>query len=95
MARVERLGQWALEYLRSAIGTHPLIRDIRGKGLFIGVEVAPELGAKPLVLALKERGVLSKDTHEVVIRLAPPLVIKKKHLKEALDALIDVVRQQG
>lgn len=93
MERVEKLGDWALAYLHEAIGNHPMIRDIRGKGLFIGVEVAPEIGAKPLVLALKEKGILSKDTHEVVIRLAPPLVIKKKHLREALNALIEVVQE--
>ena len=45
-----------------------------------------------LVDELKRLGVLTKETHGVVIRLAPPLVIRKKHLRRALDAVIDVVR---
>ncbi|RZI79656.1 MAG: ornithine--oxo-acid transaminase [Rubrivivax sp.] len=92
IARVERLGDWALAYLREALGSSPIVRDIRGRGLMIGIEVSPEIGARGLVEALKARGVLTKDTHGVVIRLAPPLVIRKKHLRRALDAVIEVVR---
>ncbi|MEY3201294.1 MAG: hypothetical protein RIR70_844 [Pseudomonadota bacterium] len=87
---VAKLGHWALDYLHDHLDGHPLIRDIRGKGLFIGVETTTP--ARPLVNALKEKGVLTKDTHEVVIRLAPPLIIKKRELKQALDALIDVIQ---
>jgi ornithine--oxo-acid transaminase len=93
VARVTRLGDWALAYLREALQGSPVVREIRGQGLMMGVEVVPELGARGLVDALKERGVLTKETHEVVIRLAPPLVIRKKHLRRALDAVIDVVRE--
>ncbi|MBA4111366.1 MAG: ornithine--oxo-acid transaminase [Leptothrix sp. (in: Bacteria)] len=89
--RVARLGDWALAYLKDALGQSPIVRDIRGQGLMMGIEVAPEVGARGLVDALKERGVLTKDTHEVVIRLAPPLIIRKKQLRRALDTVIDVV----
>lgn len=89
--RVARLGDWALHYLHKHLDGHPLIRDIRGKGLFIGVEIAPRVPARALVDALKHKGMLTKDTHGTVIRLAPPLIIRKKHLKAALDALIEVV----
>ena len=91
ISHVEKLGAWALDYLGKHLSGHPLVRDIRGKGLFIGVETT--IAARPLVNALKEKGVLTKDTHEVVIRLAPPLVIRKKELKQALDALIEVVTE--
>ncbi len=91
IARVDRLGDWALGYLKAALGHSPIVRDIRGRGLMMGIEVVPELGARGLVDALKERGVLTKETHDVVIRLAPPLIIRKKQLRRALDAVIDVV----
>ncbi|MDI1260414.1 ornithine--oxo-acid transaminase [Aquabacterium sp.] len=91
IARVDRLGHWALAYLKAALGASPIVRDIRGQGLMMGIEIVPELGARGLVDALKERGVLTKETHEVVIRLAPPLIIRKKQLRRALDAVIDVV----
>ncbi|MES2091064.1 MAG: aminotransferase class III-fold pyridoxal phosphate-dependent enzyme, partial [Pseudomonadota bacterium] len=91
--RVERLGHWAMTTLTDAIGTHPLVRDIRGRGLLIGVEVIPEVGARRLVEILKTHGVLTKDSHEVVIRLAPPLNIKTKHLRQAVEAVIQVVQQ--
>jgi len=92
IARVARLGDWALAYLTAALATSPIVRGIRGKGLLLGVEVVPEVGAHGLVDDLKTLGVLTKETHGVVIRLAPPLVIRKKHLRRALDAVIDVVR---
>ncbi|MGH6646948.1 ornithine--oxo-acid transaminase [Aquabacterium sp.] len=93
IARVTRLGDWALAHLREGLQGSPLVRDIRGQGLMMGVEVVPDLGARCLVDALKERGVLTKETHDVVIRLAPPLVIRKKQLRRALDAVIEVVRE--
>jgi ornithine--oxo-acid transaminase len=91
--RADKLGQWALAYLRKHLAGAPVVRDIRGRGLLIGVEVAPEVGARPLVDELKGHGVLTKDSHEVVIRLAPPLNIKKKHLRQALQAVTKVVQK--
>lgn len=91
--RVDRLGNWALAYLRKHLAGAPVVRDIRGKGLLIGIEVAPEVGARPLVEQLKALGVLTKDSHEVVIRLAPPLTIRKKHLRQALEAVTKVVQK--
>ncbi|MDE2401756.1 MAG: ornithine--oxo-acid transaminase [Burkholderiales bacterium] len=93
--RTDRLGQWALHTLKDALDGNPIVRDIRGKGLLIGVEVAPEIGARRLVEELKQRGVLTKDSHEVVIRLAPPLTIKKKHLRRALEAVVEVVKSHA
>ena len=82
-----------MEYLKKHLENHPLIADIRGRGLFIGVETT--VPARPLVNALKQKGVLTKDTHEVVIRLAPPLIIKRSQLKTALDGLIEVVHSHA
>ncbi|MEM9287982.1 MAG: ornithine--oxo-acid transaminase [Pseudomonadota bacterium] len=63
----------------------PLIRQVRGKGLWLGVEFWPEKAdAKDVVMRLKERGILAKETHATTIRLAPPLVIEKADLEWAL-----------
>ena len=71
-----------------AIGS-PHVREIRGRGLLIGVEVKVESGpARPFCEALLERGVLCKETHAQVIRFAPPLVVPM----EALDFLLEQVR---
>jgi len=57
------------------------VEDIRGRGLFIGVEIRKEAGpARPYCEALMKLGVLCKETHGQVIRLAPPLVIEKDEI---------------
>jgi ornithine--oxo-acid transaminase len=68
------------------------IKDVRGRGLFIGVELKPEAGgARRYCEALKERGLLCKETHQHVIRFAPPLVVKKEELDWALGHIEDVL----
>jgi ornithine--oxo-acid transaminase len=57
------------------------------------VEIAPEIGARRVIDALKEAGVLSKDTHETVVRLAPPLTISRKALGTALERLVRVLTE--
>jgi ornithine--oxo-acid transaminase len=76
----------------------PLIRQVRGKGLWLGVEFWPEKAdAKDIVMRLKDRGILAKETHATTIRLAPPLVIERNDLEWALAqfeaALIDVQQE--
>ncbi len=68
------VGEYFLEQL-SEINS-PYIKEVRGKGLLIGVELHPEAGgARRFCVALKEQGILAKETHEHVIRFAPPLII--------------------
>ena len=70
----------------------PLIKEIRGKGLFIGVELDSRYTqGRAIVLQLLEHGLLSYETHDTVIRLAPPLVISKEQLDEALAILKKVL----
>ena len=72
----------------------PLISDVRGRGLFVGIEINPELGrARAVCEALMQRGLLSKETHETVVRLAPPLVIGKADIDWALAQVRDVIRE--
>jgi ornithine--oxo-acid transaminase len=64
----------------------PLITEVRGKGLLIGVEFTSDAGnARAYAEALKERGVLAKDTHGTVIRFAPPLVIEQDEIDFVVD----------
>ena len=89
----ERLPERAAElgvYLMSELTRLPLpmVRDVRGKGLLIGIDIDPRrASARTVCERLLTHGVLSKDTHETVVRLAPPLVITREEIDEALAAL--------
>jgi ornithine--oxo-acid transaminase len=84
--RAAQLGAYLLEELRAI--ESPLIREVRGKGLLTGIEIdASLMPARALAERLAANGVLSKDTHDTVIRLAPPLVITREELDEALAAI--------
>ena len=71
------LGEYLDERLRAvAREAQPLIRAVRGRGLWVGVDIDPRHAtARELVERLAARGVLSKETHDTVIRFAPPLTI--------------------
>ena len=69
--------------------TAPHLREVRGRGLLIGLELnAP---ARPYCEALAERGILAKETYERVIRFAPPLVVAKTDLEWALPRIAEVL----
>ena len=71
----------------------PRIREVRGKGLLIGVELVPEAGgARHYCEKLMENGLLCKETHEHVIRFAPPLIIKREEIDWALERIEPVLR---
>ncbi len=66
----------------------PHVREVRGRGLLIGVELKPEAGgARRFCEALRQEGILCKETHKHVIRFAPPLVINRTTIDEALPAI--------
>ena len=65
----------------------PFIKDIRGKGLWLGVEIEKSISAKKICLALMEEGVLAKETHETVIRFAPPLIITRDEIDWAMTKI--------
>ncbi|MHB2149479.1 ornithine--oxo-acid transaminase [Calditrichota bacterium LG25] len=84
--RSAELGDYLLGRLKTIDSKH--IKEIRGKGLFIGIELKPEAGgARRFCEFLQEEGLLAKETHEHVIRLAPPLVITKEEIDWAFDRL--------
>jgi ornithine--oxo-acid transaminase len=73
----------------------PYIKEVRGKGLLIGVELKPEAGgARRFCEALQGRGLLCKETHVNVIRLAPPLVITRPEIDWALGPLAEVLNME-
>ena len=74
----------------------PLIHQVRGKGLFVGVEVRMDLTCARVVCERSLRhGILSKDTHESVVRFAPPLVITRDQIDWAANRLADVLDETG
>jgi ornithine aminotransferase len=92
VARSAALGAHLLERLQS-IGSR-LIRAVRGRGLWVGVDLDPQLvSARAVVERLAERGVLTKDTHETVIRFAPPLMIQRAALDWGIDVFIETLHE--
>lgn len=86
----DEIGKYFIKQLKKI--DCPFIKDIRGKGLLIGVEFEPSIvKAHDVCLKLMENGLLSKETHETVIRFAPPLIITKTQIDEALDIIRDVL----
>ena len=78
------MGTYFLEALRQI--DSPLIKEVRGRGLMIGLELKPEAGgARPYCERLKDSGILCKDTHNDIIRISPPLVIQKDEIDWALE----------
>ncbi|MBI3369046.1 MAG: ornithine--oxo-acid transaminase [Burkholderiales bacterium] len=73
---------------------HPAIRDVRGRGLLVGVEIDRGFAsARAVCEGLMAEGVLTKDTHGTVVRLAPPLVITGEQIDQAVDALARVLNR--
>jgi ornithine--oxo-acid transaminase len=88
--RATELGEYLMARLQEIQSPHVAL--YRGKGLMIGIVLKPEAGgARRFCEALKERGVLAKETHEIVIRLAPPLVITREKLDWALERIEEVL----
>jgi ornithine--oxo-acid transaminase len=88
--RAAELGDYFTRQLRAIPA--PLVREVRGKGLLIGVEFERQAVSARLVCEkLLERGVLTKDTHHTVVRFAPPLIVTHEQIDEALVAIRDVL----
>jgi len=91
--RSQTLGEYFVEQLSEIPSPH--VKEVRGKGLLIGVELKPSAGgARRFCVALQEKGVLAKETHDNVIRFAPPLVIDKETIDWALPLIRDVLNMK-
>ncbi len=90
--RARELGEYFLNELKKI--ESPFIKEVRGKGLLIGVEIKEEHGtARPFCEKLATLGILAKETHEQVIRFAPPLVITKEEIDWALERIEKVLKE--
>jgi len=89
-SRSAELGEYLMARLRSI--QSPYIKEVRGQGLLIGLVLQPDAGgARRFCVALMEQGLLCKETHEDVIRFAPPLVISREQLDWALERVEKVI----
>ncbi len=89
--RSEELGNYFMERLRGI--QSPIVDHVRGKGLLIGVVLKTETGgARPYCERLMKEGLLCKETHDYVIRFAPPLIIKKEEIDWALERVEKVLK---
>ena len=85
-----RSGEYFMNAIRSMNSPH--VREVRGKGLLIGVEIKRESGvARPFCEKLMDEGILCKETHESVIRFAPPLIISREEMDFALEKVKKVL----
>ena len=88
-----RLGEYFQERLAEIPSPH--VKEVRGRGLLIGVELKPAAGgARRFCEALQQRGLLCKETHDDVIRFAPPLVIDRPTIDWALGPITDVLNME-
>jgi ornithine--oxo-acid transaminase len=88
--RSRDLGAHMIDRLRAV--TSPVLKEVRGRGLWAGVEIDPHFAtAREICERLLTKGVLSKETHGTVVRFAPPLVISRQDLDAALGSFEDVV----
>lgn len=85
------MGEYFMEQLKEM--DSPIIKEVRGRGLLIGVDLDRE--ARPYCEELAELGVLCKDTHEYTIRFAPPLVITKEEIDWAMDKIKKVFAKEA
>ncbi len=89
----QTLGEYFQERLAEIPTPH--VKEIRGKGMLIGVELKPEAGgARRFCEALQARGILCKETHDHTIRFAPPLVITREEIDWALDHITEVFNME-
>jgi len=82
-----------MKLLHKHLANHPLVQDIRGLGLMIGVELS--VPARPVVDRMFECKVLSNAASGKVIRLLPPLVISKEQIKKVVDVLVESLEESS
>lgn len=90
--RVQTLGDKVIKYLNKELKDSSIVKDIRGQGLFIGIEFHAPIKAKDIVMRLLAKKIIAKDTHEQTIRIAPPLIIKEKILMDSLKIMVEIIK---
>lgn len=101
MGNAARVGEFMLDRLRGWVKTHPLVGDVRGRGLMIGIELVKDKATREPAPALRdrvetlafERGLMVLGCGQTTIRLSPPLVVSKEEATVALDILEEALTQ--
>jgi ornithine--oxo-acid transaminase len=92
--RADELGTALIERLRTD-APPAAVSEVRGKGLWIGIELTPEAApAREVCERLLDMGVLAKDTHETTVRLAPPLCVSQEDLDWAAEQILEALRER-
>ena len=92
--RAAAMGTYLLARLKSI--SSPIVTDVRGKGLLIGIELDPKrVSARQFVETLLKHGVLSKDTHGTVARFAPPLIVEREQIDWGVERIREALREYG
>ncbi|HMN10798.1 MAG TPA: ornithine--oxo-acid transaminase [Bellilinea sp.] len=88
-----KLGDYFVKKLKEIKSKH--VKEVRGRGLLIGVELKPEAkGARRFCEALQEKGILAKETHDNIIRFAPPLIITQAEIDGVLPVIAEVLKME-
>ncbi len=88
-----KMGEYFLDQLSEINSPH--IKEVRGRGLFVGVELKPEAGgARRFCEALQHKGILAKETHHDIIRFAPPLIISQQDIDWAVERIRPVLQMK-
>ncbi|MDC1067898.1 aspartate aminotransferase family protein [Candidatus Kapabacteria bacterium] len=87
LATVKENGEYFLKKLNTEIGSNPFVKNIRGRGLMVGVELSKD--SKPVVLKMLDKKVIANSTSDVVVRIVPPLIFTKNDI----DKVVEVLKQ--
>ena len=92
IANTNRMSQYAFDKLEALKKKHPVIDEIRGRGLMIGIDLS-RLGAG-VVERCMEKGILINCTHDTVLRFMPPMTVKKTHINRAMRLLDEALSEE-
>ena len=91
LARATQIGDWLMGTLRDEFAGNPAVRDVRGQGLMIGIELDRPCGE--IVGRALERGIVLNVTADSVVRLLPPLVFEQSHAEHLMGELVPIIRE--
>jgi acetylornithine/succinyldiaminopimelate/putrescine aminotransferase len=89
----KKMGKYLMERVEDLKEKHSIIREVRGKGLMVGVEL--DSHCQPIVDRARERGLLLNCAHENVLRLTPPLVIEKSEIDQIINILETIIQEEA
>ena len=91
LQRVRETGEYLAERLRSLQARHRVVREVRGRGLMLGVQLS--VAGQPVVERCLQKGVVLNCTHETVLRLVPPLIVGRQEIDHLIQVLDEVLTE--